>query len=63
MRKEVMYAEIMGTKVFAEYKGRPMGQSKLNEKLRSYGVQIISEKNRKRGENYQVTLWVLTKID
>ena len=63
MRKDVMYAEIMGTKAFAEYKGRPMGQSKLNEKLRSYGVQIISEKNRKRGENYQVTLWRLTKID
>ncbi len=62
MTKEDMYAGIMLSKVFTEYKGRPMGQKVLNEKLKIYGVKIVSEKNRKRGENYQKTFWTLVEI-
>lgn len=42
MLKEDMYTGIMRTGVFMEYKGRAIGLNTLNEKLRSYGVQIIS---------------------
>ena len=42
MLKEDMYTGIMRTGVFMEYKGRAIGVNTLNEKLRSYGVQIIS---------------------
>lgn len=49
-------------KVFKEYKGRPMGQDALNCKLQIYGVKIISDKMRKRGEYYQKTFWELTRI-
>lgn len=62
MPKEDMYAGIMLSKVFTEYKNRPMGQNVLNEKLKIYGVKIMSEKNRKRGENYQKTFWTLVEI-
>ena len=39
---EDMYTGIMRTGVFMEYKGRAIGVNTLNEKLRSYGVRIIS---------------------
>ena len=42
MLKEDLYTGIMRTGVFMEYKGRAIGLNTLNEKLRSYGVQIIS---------------------
>ena len=63
MPKEEMYADIMLSKVFIEYKGRPMGQELLNRKLQIYGVKIISVKNRKRGNDYQKTFWELVRID
>lgn len=62
MLKEEMYESIMALKVFKEYKGRPMGQDVLNRKLQIYGVKIISDKIRKRGEYYQKTFWELTRI-
>lgn len=62
MLKEEMYESIMALKVFKEYKGRPMGQDALNHKLQIYGVKIISDKIRKRGEYYQKTFWELTRI-
>ena len=62
MLKEEMYESIMALKVFKEYKGRPMGQDALNRKLQIYGVKIISDKIRKRGEYYQKTFWELTRI-
>lgn len=62
MLKEEMYESIMTLKVFKEYKGRPMGQDALNCKLQIYGVKIISDKMRKRGEYYQKTFWKLTRI-
>ena len=62
MLKEDMYESIMALKVFKEYKGRPMGQDALNCKLQIYGVKIISDKMRKRGEYYQKTFWKLTRI-
>ena len=62
MLKEDMYESIMALKVFKEYKGRPMGQDALNHKLQIYGVKIISDKIRKRGEYYQKTFWELTRI-
>ena len=62
MLKEEMYESIMALKVFKEYKGRPMGQDALNRKLQIYGVEIISDKIRKRGEYYQKTFWELTRI-
>ena len=62
MLKEEMYESIMALKMFKEYKGRPMGQDALNHKLQSYGVKIISDKIRKRGEYYQKTFWELTRI-
>lgn len=62
MLKEDMYESIMALKVFKEYKGRPMGQDVLNRKLQIYGVEIISDKIRKRGEYYQKTFWKLTRI-
>lgn len=62
MLKEDMYESIMALKVFKEYKGRPMGQDALNCKLQIYGVKIISDKMRKRGEYYQKTFWELTRI-
>lgn len=62
MLKEDMYESIMALKVFKEYKGRPMGQDALNCKLQIYGVKIISDKIRKRGEYYQKTFWELTRI-
>ena len=62
MLKEEMYESIMALKMFKEYKGRPMGQDALNHKLQIYGVKIISDKMRKRGEYYQKTFWELTRI-
>lgn len=62
MSKEEMYESIMALKMFKEYKGRPMGQDALNHKLQIYGVKIISDKIRKRGEYYQKTFWELTRI-
>lgn len=62
MLKEEMYESIMTLKMFKEYKGRPMGQDALNCKLQIYGVKIISDKMRKRGEYYQKTFWKLTRI-
>lgn len=62
MLKEEMYADIMLSKVFIEYKGRPMGLSSLNRKLQIYGVKIISVKNRKRGKDYQKTFWQLVQL-
>lgn len=62
MRKEEMYAGIMGTGVFTEYKGRPMGLNALNEKLKSYGVQILSERDFRRTENRNKTFWRLVEI-
>lgn len=62
MLKEEMYKSIMALKMFKEYKGRPMGQDALNHKLQIYGVKIISDKIRKRGEYYQKTFWELTRI-
>ena len=62
MLKEEMYESIMALKVFKEYKGRPMGQDALNHKFQIYGVKIISDKIRKRGEYYQKTFWELTRI-
>ena len=62
MLKEDMYAGIMKTGVFMEYKGRSIGLNTLNEKLRSYGVQIVSKKNYIRNENYQRTFWILIEI-
>ena len=53
MLKEEMYESIMALHVFKEYKGRPMGQDILNRKLQIYGVKIISDKKRNRGEYYQ----------
>lgn len=62
MLKEEMYESIMALQVFKEYKGRPMGQDVLNRKFQIYGVEIVSGKNRKRGDYYQKTFWELTRI-
>ena len=62
MLKEEMYESIMALNVFKEYKGRPMGQDILNRKLQIYGVKIISDKKRNRGEYYQKTFWELIRI-
>ena len=62
MLKEEMYESIMALNVFKEYKGRPMGQDILNRKLQIYGVKIVSDKKRKRGEYYQKTFWELIRI-
>lgn len=62
MLKEEMYESIMALHVFKEYKGRPMGQDILNRKLQIYGVKIISDKKRNRGEYYQKTFWELIRI-
>lgn len=62
MLKEDMYESIRALKVFKEYKGRPMGQEMLNRKFQIYGVEIVSGKNRKRGDYYQKTFWELTRI-
>ena len=63
MLKEEMYTEIMAIGAFTEYKkDRPLGQSILNEKLKVYGVKIVSEKNYKRDKNYQKTFWTLVEI-
>ncbi len=62
MLKEEMYESIMALNVFKEYKGRPMGQDILNRKLQIYGVKIISDKKRNRGEYYQKTFWKLIRI-
>lgn len=62
MRKEEMYSGIMLSKLFMEYKGRPMSQKVLNSKLEIYGVKIVSVKNRNRGKDYQKTFWKLIRI-
>ena len=62
MPKEEMYADIMLSKVFTEYKGRPMGQDLLNRKLQIYGVKIISVREFKRNENRNKTFWELVQI-
>lgn len=62
MLKEDMYVGIMKTGVFMEYKGRSIGLNTLNEKLRSYGVQIMNERDFRRTENRNKTFWKLVEI-
>jgi hypothetical protein len=68
MPKEDMYAGIMLSKVFTEYRNRPMGQTVLNEKLKIYGVKIVSIRDKKRvkdGErnnSRDATFWKLVEI-
>lgn len=62
MPKEEMYADIMLSKVFIEYKGRPMGQKLLNSKLQIYGVKIVTVREFKRNENRNKTFWELVQI-
>ena len=68
MAKEDMYADIMLSKVFTEYRNRPMGQTVLNEKLKIYGVKIVSIRDKKRvkdGErnnSRDATFWKLVEI-
>ena len=61
MLKEDMYTGIMRTGVFMEYKGRAIGLNTLNEKLRSYGVQIISVRIGKHKAGNSVR-WKLIEI-
>lgn len=68
MPKEEMYKGIMLSKVFTEYKGRPMGQKLLNSKLQIYGFQIVSVRDKKRVKNGEKndcrdrTLWKLIQV-
>lgn len=68
MRKEEMYSGIMLSKLFTEYKGRPMSQKVLNSKLEIYGVKIVTVRDRKRvkdgkiNEHRDKTFWKLIRI-
>lgn len=68
MRKEEMYSGIMLSKLFMEYKGRPMSQEVLNSKLEIYGVKIVTVRDRKRvkdgkiNEHRDKTFWKLIRI-
>lgn len=68
MRKEEMYSGIMLSKLFTEYKGRPMSQKVLNSKLEIYGVKIVTVRDRNRvkdgkiNEHRDKTYWKLIRI-
>ena len=68
MLKEEMYADIMLSKAFIEYKGRPMGLSSLNRKLQIYGVKIVTVRDRRRtkdgkkNDTRDATFWKLIQI-
>ena len=53
MNPEKMTAEIMEFGYIERYYDRMTGQVKLNDWLQGYGVKIVSDRDRKRGENYQ----------
>mgnify|MGYP000184657783 FL=1 len=53
MNPEKMTAEIMEFGYIERYYDRMTGQVKLNDWLQGYRVKIVSDRDRKRGENYQ----------
>ena len=44
------------------YYDRMPGQVKLNDWLQGYGVKIVSDRDRRRGENYQTMYWKLIEM-
>lgn len=53
MNPEEMTAEIIKFGYIERYYDRMPGQVKLNDWLQGYGVKIVSDRDRRRGENYQ----------
>lgn len=62
MNPEKMTAEIMEFGYIERYYDRMTGQVKLNDWLQGYGVKIVSDRDRKRGENYQKMYWKLIEL-
>lgn len=62
MNPEKMTAEIMEFGYIERYYDRMTGQVKLNDWLQGYGVKIVSDRDRKRGENYQKMHWKLIEL-
>ena len=62
MNPEKMTAEIMEFGYIERYYDRMTGQVNLNDWLQGYGVKIVSDRDRKRGENYQKMYWKLIEL-
>lgn len=62
MNPEKMTAEIMEFGYIERYYDRMTGQVNLNDWLQGYGVKIVSDRDRKRGDNYQKMYWKLIEL-
>lgn len=68
MKWKYLYTGIMISKVFAEYRNRPMKPTTLNKKLAIYGVQAVRGRDKKRvkdgkaNENRDVLFWFLVEF-
>ena len=68
MKWKDLYTGIMISKVFAEYRNRPMKPTTLNKKLAIYGVQAVRGRDKKRvkdgkaNENRDVLFWFLVEF-
>lgn len=62
MNPEKMTAEIMEFGYIERYYDRMTRQVKLNDWLQGYGVKIVSDRDRKRGENYRKMYWKLIEL-
>lgn len=62
MNPEEMTAEIIKFGYIERYYDRMPGQVKLNDWLQGYGVKIVSDRDRRRGENYQTMYWKLIEM-
>lgn len=62
MNPDEMTEKIMRFGYIEAYYDRTPGQTVLNHYLQGYGVKIKSDRNRKRGQNYQTIYWKLIEI-
>lgn len=62
MNPEKMTAEIIKFGYIERYYDRMPGQVKLNDWLQGYEVKIVSDRDRRRGENYQTMYWKLIEM-
>ena len=62
MNSDEMTEKIMRFGYIETYYDRTPGQTVLNRYLQGYGVKIKSDRNRKRGQNYQTIYWKLIEI-
>ena len=68
MKWKYLYTGIMISKIFAEYRNRPMKPTTLNKKLAIYGVQAVLGRDKKRvkdgkaNENRDVLFWFLVEF-